>query len=137
MTSYGIGWSLVILSTFLINHFDFTGLRQVYLYLIHREYTPLEFKQGLLYKIVRHPMMLGLLISFWATPQMSFGHLAFATGMTVYILIGLAFEEHDLLKSFGNTYQQYRKQVPMLIPRLGRKRGTANLNAMAVSTTRK
>lgn len=137
MILYGIGWSIVILSTFLINHFDFAGLRQVYLYLVHREYTPLEFKQGLLYKIVRHPMMLGLLISFWATPQMSFGHLTFATGMTVYILIGLAFEEHDLLKNFGNTYQQYRKQVPMLIPRLRRKRDTANLDAMTISTTRK
>ena len=137
MTLYGIGWLIVILSTFLINHFDFAGLRQVYLYLIHREYTPLEFKQGLLYKIVRHPMMLGLLISFWVTPQMSFGHLTFATGMTIYILIGLAFEEHDLLRSFGTIYQQYRKQVPMLLPLPRRKRDTANDNVETASIARK
>jgi protein-S-isoprenylcysteine O-methyltransferase Ste14 len=137
MTLYGIGWLIVILSTFLVNHFDFAGLRQVYLYLIHREYMPLEFKQGLLYKIVRHPMMLGLLISFWVTPRMSVGHLIFATGMTIYILIGLAFEEHDLLRSFGSLYQQYRKQVPMLIPLLRRKRDMANLDAMTTSTTRR
>ena len=137
MILYGVGWFIVILSTFLINHFDFTGLRQVYLYLIRRAYTPLEFKQDRLYTIVRHPMMLGLLISFWVTPQMSLGHLTFATGMTIYILVGLAFEERDLLKSFGNTYQQYRKQVPMLIPLLRRKRGTASLDAMPSSTTRK
>lgn len=137
MILYGTGWLIVILSTFLISHFDFAGLRQAYLYLIRREYTPLEFKQDLLYKIVRHPMMLGLLISFWMTPQMSFGHLIFATGMTIYMLIGLAFEEHDLLRSFGNIYQQYRKQVPMLIPLLGSKRDPANLEAMTAPTTRK
>lgn len=137
MILYGTGWLIVILSTFLINHFDFAGLRQVYLYLIRREHTSLEFKQGLLYKIVRHPMMLGLLISFWVTPQMSLGHLTFATGMTIYIFIGLAFEEHELLRSFGTTYQQYRKQVPMLIPLLRRKRDITNLDTMTASTTRK
>jgi protein-S-isoprenylcysteine O-methyltransferase Ste14 len=138
MTLYGMGWLIVILSTFLINHFDFVGLRQVYLYLTGRKYTPLEFKQHLLYKIVRHPLILGLLISFWATPRMSIGHLIFATGMTIYSLIGLAFEERDLLKSFGNTYQEYRKQVPMLIPMPRIKRDTANDNgAETASIARK
>lgn len=133
---YASGWLIVIVSTFLINHFDFTGLRQAYSYLIGRECTPLEFRQPLLYKLVRHPMMLGLLFSFWATARMSLGHLMFSTGMTVYILIGLAFEERDLMKNFGDTYQQYREQVPMLIPMLKRRRVMPDLNAIAASSPR-
>lgn len=113
---YGFGWLIVILSTFLIDHFDFTGLRQAYLYLSGRPYRPVEFKQHFFYRIVRHPMMLGLLICFWATPKMSLGHLLFSTGMTLYILVGLIFEERDLLKSFGETYLRYRREVPLLIP---------------------
>lgn len=113
---FWMGWLDVVLSTFLINHFDLFGLRQVYLYLRGVDYTPIPFKQPTLYKYVRHPLMLAFLIAFWATPQMSVGHLLFAAGMTAVIVIGIALEEKDLLRLYGQTYEQYRKQVSMLIP---------------------
>ncbi len=113
---FWIGWAIVILSTFLINHFDLFGLRQVYLYLRGIDYTPVPFKQPAIYKYVRHPLMLGFLVAFWAAPQMSVGHLIFAASMTIYILIGVAFEERDLLKSYGQAYEGYRRQVSMLFP---------------------
>ncbi len=116
MSLFWIGWLGVVLSTFLINHFDLFGLRQVYLYLRGIDYTPIPFKQASLYKYVRHPLMLALLIAFWATPQMSVGHLLIAAGMTAVIVIGIAFEERDLLRRYGEPYEQYRKQVSMLIP---------------------
>ncbi|HMR98146.1 MAG TPA: NnrU family protein [Anaerolineales bacterium] len=113
---FWIGWIDVVFSTFLINHFDLFGLRQVYLYLRGIDYTPVSFKQPALYNYMRHPLMFAFLVAFWATPQMSIGHLLFAAGMTVIIVVGVAFEERDLLKAFGESYDQYRKQVSMLFP---------------------
>ena len=113
---FWMGWLCVVISTFLINHFDLFGLRQVYLYLCGIEYTPVQFKEPLPYKYVRHPLMLSFLIAFWATPQMSIGHLQFAIGMTLVIFIGIAFEERDLLKAYGDSYARYRQQVSMIIP---------------------
>src|SRR5688572_13607189 len=113
---FWIGWLCVVVSTVLINHFDLFGLRQVYLYLRDIEYTPVQFKEPLPYKYVRHPLMLSFLIAFWATPQMSIGHLQFAFGMTLIIFIGIAFEERVLLKAYGDSYARYRQQLSMTIP---------------------
>lgn len=113
---YWLGWVILLLSTFMINHFDLFGLRQVYLRMRNLEYSPLHFTQRALYKIVRHPIMLGFLIAFWATPRMSYGHLLFSIATTGYILIGIALEEHDLAAAHGEQYQAYRSSVPMLIP---------------------
>jgi len=113
---FWIGWAMVVLSTFLIDHFDLFGLRQVYLYLHGRAYTPLAFREPVVYRFVRHPLMLSILIAFWSTPQMSVGHLLYAAGMSVYILVGIRYEEQDLLKSYGQAYRRYRQQVAMLFP---------------------
>lgn len=110
------GWAIVLLSTFLIGHFDLFGLRQVYLYQVGKAYTTSGFKTPGLYKVVRHPIMLGFLIAFWATPKMSVGHLVFAIGTTVYILIALQIEERDLTDMYGDTYKEYKREVSMLIP---------------------
>jgi protein-S-isoprenylcysteine O-methyltransferase Ste14 len=118
---FWIGWSLVLLSASLIDHWDLFGLRQVYLCLRGIEYTPVAFRQPALYKYVRHPLMLGFLLAFWVTPDMSVGHLIFAAGMTVYILIGVSLEERDLVKAYGLAYEHYRQRVPMLLPRPWRK----------------
>lgn len=115
---YWFGWVILLLSTFMINHFDLFGLRQVYLRLRNVEYSPPRFTQRALYKIVRHPIMLGFVIAFWATPHMSLGHLIFSIATTGYILVGIALEEHDLAAVHGEQYQAYRSQVPMLIPGL-------------------
>ncbi len=113
---FWLGWAGVVAATFLIDHFDLFGLRQIYLYLRGVEYTPVPFKRPALYNYIRHPMMLAFLIAFWTTPQMSLGRLIFAAGMTVVILIGIAFEEQDLLQAYGEAYDKYRRQVSMLIP---------------------
>ncbi|MBI3493120.1 MAG: isoprenylcysteine carboxylmethyltransferase family protein [Acidobacteria bacterium] len=113
---FGVGWLIVLLSTFMIDHFDLFGLRQVTLYFQQRPYTPVSFVTRGLYKIVRHPIMLGFLIAFWATPVMTLGHLMFTVITTAYILVALQLEEHDLLEAHRQTYERYRRETPMLIP---------------------
>ena len=114
---YVLGWAIVFLSTFMINHFDLFGLRQVYLNLRSNEPKALGFRTPFFYKFLRHPIMLGFIIAFWATPLMTVGHLLFAMATTVYILIAIQLEERDLIKHFGEQYKAYRQKTPMLIPR--------------------
>lgn len=111
------GWVIVLLSTFMIGHFDLFGLRQVYFHRLGKEYPPPRFVTPGLYLYIRHPIMLGFVIAFWATPTMTVGHLLFAVVTTAYIVIAVKFfEEHDLVGLFGESYQAYRKRVSMLIP---------------------
>lgn len=118
------GWGILLFSTFAINHFDLFGLRQVWLTFRGQPIKPLEFQTPGPYRMVRHPLYFGFLLGFWAVPVMTVGHLLFAAGMTAYILIGVYYEERDLLRHFGNRYQAYRERVPMLIPLPLRKTGT-------------
>ena len=111
-----LGWVTVLVGTCLINHFDLFGLRQVYLYLRGEEYTNLTFRTPFLYKIVRHPIMLGFIIAFWSTPYMTSGHLMFALVTTAYIVIAIQLEERDIMSMHGTAYEEYRKQVSMLLP---------------------
>ncbi|WBL76225.1 isoprenylcysteine carboxylmethyltransferase family protein [Bradyrhizobium xenonodulans] len=128
-----LGWVIVFASTYMIDHFDLFGLRQAFFAWRGAEMPGQSFRTPLLYKIVRHPLMLGFLIAFWATPEMTAGHLLFALANTAYILIGLQFEERDLIAEFGATYQQYRRQVPMLVPRLFGRRPTEDRRTAGAS----
>ncbi len=110
------GWIILFSSTFMVSHTDLFGLRQVYLKYKDQEYSSLEFKISGLYKLVRHPIMTGIIIAFWSTPHMTTGHLLFATVTTVYILVALQFEEHDLMNLFGEKYADYKQKVSMLLP---------------------
>ncbi len=111
-----LGWGLVLYSTFLINHFDLFGLRQVWLYFQGQEYTEVPFKETVLYSWVRHPLMLGFLIAFWFTPDMTQGHLLFAVVTTAYVLVAIQIEERTLIAIHGDDYLDYRKRVSMIIP---------------------
>lgn len=113
---FWFGWLLALVSTFLINHFDLFGLRQVYLFWLNRPYEPVSFRTPLLYRWVRHPLILGFLIAFWAAPTMTAGRLLFAVATTAYCLIALRLEEHDLLHFYGDEYAGYQRQVRMLVP---------------------
>jgi methanethiol S-methyltransferase len=117
---YAFGWALVLVSTFLINHFDLFGLRQVWLYFRRRPYTPLPFRLPSLYRVVRHPLYVGWLFAFWATPTMTVAHLVFALVTTGYILLAIQWEERDLLDAHPE-YEAYREAVPMLLPSVFRR----------------
>jgi methanethiol S-methyltransferase len=113
---FWIGWGLVLVSTFMISHFHLFGLTQVHHHLFGRKVADPEFKIAGFYKVVRHPIMFGFVIAFWAAPVMTVGHLLFAAATTGYILVALQLEERDLVQMFGEKYRQYRREVRMLIP---------------------
>jgi len=115
------GWGIVLLSTFLINHFELFGLQQAWLYLQGREAAPHVFRQPLLYKWVRHPLYAGFFLAFWSTPHMSYGHMLLSVGMSIYMLIAISYEEKDLISYFGREYEEYRGRVGMLLPGIGRR----------------
>ena len=119
---YLAGWALVIGSTFLVSHADLFGLRQAYLFARHDLYIPPPFSMRGPYRLIRHPLMAGFIIVFWAAPQMTAGHLLFAAAATGYILAGIRFEEHVLTRQFGQAYRSYQASVPALLPIPGKTR---------------
>jgi methanethiol S-methyltransferase len=127
---FWLGWGMVFASTFLINHFELFGLQQVFARATNRAIPASRFRTPLFYRVVRHPLYLGFLMAFWATPDMSVGHLLFAIGTTGYILVAIVLEEHDLIDAFGDQYRRYRANVPMLLP-LPRRGGAVKSPARA------
>ena len=119
---FAYGWLQVLVMTFLIDHFDLFGLRQVWLHLLGRQYTRVKFATPAPYRMVRHPLYLGFMLAFWAAPTMSVTRLVFAIATTAYMLIAIQFEEHDLTQEHGEDYRQYRRRVPMLVPGIGGRR---------------
>jgi methanethiol S-methyltransferase len=126
------GFGIVLLSTFVIDHFDLFGLRQVWLRLTGRTYRHRPFQVTYFYKFIRHPIYFGLLLGIWGTPRMTLGHLLFAIGMSGYILIGIQYEERDLETFLGEDYRRYKQRVPMLIPGTGTPHETVKPRAQAV-----
>lgn len=128
------GWGVVLAATFMISHFELFGLRQVWLHARGRAHTAPRYVERFLYRFVRHPIMLGFLIAFWATPEMSVGHLLFAVVTTLYILVALQLEERDLVREHGAAYEAYRERVPMLVPGLkaGAKGGAGQVRARSL-----
>ena len=118
---FGAGWLIVLLSTFLLNHFELFGLQQPWLHLRGQSARPHELRQPLFYKWVAHPLYSGFFLAFWATPTMSYGHLLLSLGMSVYMLIAIRYEEKDLIAYYGDAYRSYRSKVGMLIPGIGRR----------------
>ena len=121
-TLFGFGWLQVLVITFYIDHFDLFGLRQVWLHLLGRQYTRVPFAKPAPYRMVRHPLYLGFVLAFWSAPTMSISRLVFALATTAYIVIAIQFEEQDLSHEHGPAYDAYRRDTPMLIPRLLRRR---------------
>lgn len=119
---FAFGWALILYTTFLINHFELFGLRQVWRYLLGQTDGGAKFVTPGAYRIVRHPLYVGWLLAFWMTPVMTFAHLLFSIATTAYILLAIRFEERDLVREFGDEYEGYRRSVPMLVPSM-RKRG--------------
>jgi len=115
---FGLGWVLVLVATFLTDHFDLFGLRQSWLYFVKKTYTPVVFTEYLFYRWIRHPMMLGLFLAFWATPIMTLGHLVFSIGMSIYVLLGIHYEEKGLAKAIGQPYQDYQQRTSKIIPKV-------------------
>ncbi len=119
-----LGWAVVFYSTFLIDHFDLFGMRQVLLHLQGKPYTDLKYTERSLYRVVRHPLYLGFITAFWFTPEMTQGHLLFAAVTTAYILVAIQLEERDLMKGLGQDYVDYRKRIPLILP-IPKRKGTA------------
>jgi protein-S-isoprenylcysteine O-methyltransferase Ste14 len=134
---FAFGWALVLACTFLINHFDLFGLRQVWLAFTARSYTPVVFTMPGPYRLVRHPLYVGWLFAFWMTPTMTIAHLVFAVATTAYILIAIQLEERDLVREHGAAYEEYRRRVPMLMPFSGRRavRPSARRHVASAPTT--
>jgi len=118
---FWLGWVVLVASTFMLNHFEMFGLSQVFARLFGKQMSDAKFRAPLLYRRVRHPIYLGVLLAVWATPAMTVGHLLFAVVITGYILIGIQLEERDLVEQFGDQYRRYRQHAAMLVPLPGRK----------------
>ncbi len=124
---FWLGWGIVLASTFMISHFELFGLRQVFALWRAQPTAETGFQATLLYRVVRHPLMLGFIIAFWAAPTMTAGHLLFAAATTGYILIALQLEERDLMALLGTQYGEYRRRVPMLIPGVHKRNADMSL----------
>jgi protein-S-isoprenylcysteine O-methyltransferase Ste14 len=120
---FALGWGIVLISTFLLNHFELFGLQQAWFHLRGRKAEPPTLRQPMFYKWVAHPLYSGFFLAFWATPHMTYGHLLLAAGVSAYMLIAIRYEERDLVSFYGEEYRRYRNTVGMLIPRFGKRSG--------------